>query len=465
MPSSYDSVIRQLSVGTKVQVREEDDDSPFEGIVHKVDLNTKNYVLSLSHCHKVGSTKLLNGIQQFHSDTIEMVSVVEEPTKLTSSENANFVYPSGRYMRSAIAKGMKVQIKCMKNEDIFEGTVFDLYFFHNDDAFCLVLSHCKKAGTTNTLTDTQEFLSDDIKGILVVSKSEVAHLNTNHLYPMATNRKQNFANEDNPMQDSEHLSRLFPLSMEELLAQKQIVPPPAMQVLDEHPLRPKKLPVPAQETSHMTGKAFVDKEFAQYKVIRDFTWINRITPPHLLFCPTHLTYIDKKSVSDAAFGNVEEELFAQSIVGFSMQGSQGLCRIGEASVVAITTKKNLYLFDVVALGEDWCFSETSGFLRALIEDPKIMKVVHDCRALSDILKNKYKVLLCNIYDTLAAHVVFSTWAIHSGYMPRFAMPLSDLVRGYLGITPEFIAFQHVRSYAKKKDTAKWMERPLTPEHE
>ena len=38
MPSSYDSVIRQLSVGTKVQVREEDDDSPFEGIVHKVDL-------------------------------------------------------------------------------------------------------------------------------------------------------------------------------------------------------------------------------------------------------------------------------------------------------------------------------------------------------------------------------------------------------------------------------------------
>ena len=148
------------------------------------------------------------------------------------------------------------------------------------------------------------------------------------------------------MQDSEHLSRLFPLSMEELLAQKQILPPPMMQVLDEHPLRPRKLPVPAQETSHMTGKAFVDKEIAQYKVIRDFTWINRITPPHLLFCPTQLTYVDKKAVSDAAFGNAEEELFAQSIVGISMQGSQGLCRIGEASVVAITTKKNLYLFDM-----------------------------------------------------------------------------------------------------------------------
>ena len=384
MPSTYDSVIRQLSVGTKVQVREEDDDSPFEGIVHKVDSNTKTYVLSLSHCHKVGSTKLLNGIQQFHSDTIEMVSIVEEPEVLTSPEKTS---------------------------------------------------------------------------------TEAADSNTNHLYPMVKNRKQNFANEDNPMQESEHLSRLFPLSMEELVAQKQIVPPPTMQVLDELPLRPRRLPVPSQEVSHMTGKAFVDKEIVQYKVIRDFTWINRNTPPHLLFCPTHLTYIDKGAISDAAFNSVKEELFSQSIVGFSMQGSHGLCRIGEASLVAVATKRNLYLFDVVSLGEDWCFSETSGFLRALIEDPKIMKVVHDCRALSDILKNKYKVFLSNIYDTLAAHVVFSTWAIHSGYMPRFAMPLSDLVRGYLGITPEFIAFQHTRSYAKKKDTEKWMRRPLTPEHE
>lgn len=471
MPSLHDTVIR-LKVGTKVKIKDEDD-SPFEGIVNKVESDTRNFTVYLEMCHKVGSEKVLNGLQEFHSDTVETVEIIEEKSSGNNEhevKEVKFVEASVQYVKNNITKDLKVQIKRNQKEEIYEGIVTDLLFLPSNEGYCIILSQCRKLGSLKTYSAPQEFLSDEIISIGLVtssSKSESAlqeNMATNHLYPVVKNKKQHLANEVDLMAESEHLSRLFPIQMNELLAQNQIVPPPIMKIAEQLPLKPKLLPIPVQETSHMTGKAFVDKDIPQYRTIREFTWIDRNTPPHLMSCPTNYYMIDKEVISTKEFKKVKEELFSQSMVGFSMQGSQGLSRLGEASLIGFSTKKSLFLFDVLSLGLEWCFGE-EGLVRDILEDQRILKVIHDCRAMSDMLKNKFNVILTNVYDTLAAHVVFSTWAIYSGYMPRYAMPLSDLIRGYLGVAPEFIAFQHARNYAKKKDSEIWMTRPISPELE
>ena len=77
--------------------------------------------------------------------------------------------------------------------------------------------------------------------------------------------------------------------------------------------------------------------------------------------------------------------------------------------------------------------------------------------------HQFKIDISNLYDTLAAHVVFGTWAIYHGFMPRHSFPLTDLIRGYLGVKPQFMYFPHKRAYAMEKDTEIWLQRPL-PAH-
>lgn len=469
MSSIRDTAIG-LKVGTKINIK--DDDGNFIGIVQKVTLlNDRNYSLHLEHCHKVDSEKIIPGIQEFDSETIENISVIDinketQPRPKQNDKTAvNFIKPSNRYIKNSITKGMTIQIRCNDEDGIFQGIVSDTHFMQHGDAFSIILKNCHKVGNSKILQGPQEFVSEVIGGIGIVGESEYASKRDKpqENYPVVSrSRRQNFTIENENANENAHLSRLYPLQMDELLEQKQIVPTPNLQVLDA-PLKPRILPVPLQEFSHMTGKAFKDKEILQYRIIRDSTWPDKHSPPQLRSCPTQLYIIDKETITQSAFSFVPKDLYNQGMIGVSMQG-QALSRLGTVSVIVLSTKERLYVFDIVSLGEEWCFSEDS-FLREILEDEGIPKVVHDCRALSDILKNKYNILLANVYDTLAAHVVFSTWAIYSGFMPKYAMPLSDLVRGYLGIRPDFIAFQHTRNYAKNKDTEIWMKRPLAPELE
>ena len=141
-----------------------------------------------------------------------------------------------------------------------------------------------------------------------------------------------------------------------------------------------------------------------------------------------------------------------------MQGKQ-LSRTGTLSLILFSTKNCVFLFDVLALTDKFLFDPDS-MLRSILEDSGIIKVVHDSRLLSDLLHHKYQLEISNVYDTLAAHVIFSTWAIYHGFMPKYAIPLTDLVRGYLGVKPQFLYFPHRRVYALEKDTENWLNRPL-----
>ena len=78
-------------------------------------------------------------------------------------------------------------------------------------------------------------------------------------------------------------------------------------------------------------------------------------------------------------------------------------RAAELSLLLFSTKTDVFLFDMVKLGSD---SLNNSPLRDLLEDGGVMKVVHDSWAVSDLLKHQYDIVLSNVYDTLAAHLVF-----------------------------------------------------------
>lgn len=106
---------------------------------------------------------------------------------------------------------------------------------------------CHKVGDSKCMQGLQEFISDNISGIGLVGESQYASKfdkKDDNLPVISRSRKQNFALETEVGNENEHLSRLYPLQMDELLEQKQIVPPPDMKVSDQLPLRPRILPVP-----------------------------------------------------------------------------------------------------------------------------------------------------------------------------------------------------------------------------
>jgi hypothetical protein len=370
------ALVKSLEPGTKLRVQDEDGD--FDGIVVKKSRVSErgDFVIYLESCHKKGSAKVIPGVQEFESDTIHQVEVIE-----------------------------------------------------------------RAVGTSQRLPD----------------KSLNPALDPRQLPPGGGG---NIARRSHRM-DNPHLSRLHPVQMNELLGQMQIAPPPPLHALDQQELMPRILPYPQQELAHMTGERFKDKSVLQYRIVREFTWPDMNTPPALRLCPKKLYVVDSESAKEGAFEFAIADLNKQSLVGLSVQGKR-VGRHGELSLVLLSTRENVYVFDVVTLGGDTCFG-TSSQLRDILEDGGVMKVIHDCRHASDMFNHKYQILLTNVYDTLAAHSVFCTWAIYNGFLPRYASPLSDLVRAYLAVKSQFIHFPHYRVNAIERDTAIWMQRPL-PSH-
>ena len=72
-----------------------------------------------------------------------------------------------------------------------------------------------------------------------------------------------------------------------------------------------------------------------------------------------------------------------------------VARSGVVCWMGLATKEFVYLFDICSLGPP-------GFkygLKEILENPRIMKVVHDCRFISDALTHQFQVKLLYVFDT------------------------------------------------------------------
>ena len=278
--------------------------------------------------------------------------------------------------------------------------------------------------------------------------------------PSESNMPSNCVSKRRFRNDNPHLRKLIHLDMPAILKQKQNPPVPSLAVLNLQLGSPKDIPFPTQDFEHMEGEKFKNRQLPEFEAVRDYSWTNLLTPPELKAIPQKL-YLIKSEKSDV-FEFAIEEIRAQKMIGVALEGHIG--RSGFLSILSVATVKSVFLFDTTVMGPGSLQRQDSK-LREILECSSIKKVMHDVRQPSDMLYNKFQIELKNVYDTLAAHVVFATWALYAGYLPKYAASYNNSVRCYLGVETKFLFFQHLRLDHLELDAGIWNKRPLQPELE
>ena len=94
-----------------------------------------------------------------------------------------------------------------------------------------------------------------------------------------------------------------------------------------------------------------------------------------------------------------DKLKQQKVIGVSMEG----ITIGRSGIVCwlgIGTMDSVYLFDMCSLG----LPGIQQGLADVLHNPDIIKVLHDCRFVSDALLHQYEVKIENVFDTQVSKV-------------------------------------------------------------
>ena len=73
-----------------------------------------------------------------------------------------------------------------------------------------------------------------------------------------------------------------------------------------------------------------------------------------------------------------------------------LGRTGQISIIQLSTPMRSFLFDVHEVAHD---HEMVSFLRAVLENPNVIKIIHDCKMDADALFPLLEISLCGVHDT------------------------------------------------------------------
>eukprot|EP00794_Sanderia_malayensis_P007561 gene7561-8399_t len=145
----------------------------------------------------------------------------------------------------------------------------------------------------------------------------------------------------------------------------------------------------------------------------------------------------------------------QRVIGLASDG-ENISRSGQLSLLTIGSRKYTYIFDVYKMGSE-CFSEG---LKSVLENCSLLKVIHDCRSLSDCLYHQYQTNMFNVFDTQVADIIIDNQ--RRGKLPRYVNGLVPCLYEYLNLKVPQCAFQSVLSnFYKKPET--WSTRPLPKE--
>jgi len=121
-----------------------------------------------------------------------------------------------------------------------------------------------------------------------------------------------------------------------------------------------------------------------------------------------------------------------------------LCREGTISIVQLATRKHCFVLDVQGKGAK---DPMVIWLRTVLEDERVTKIIHDCRMDSDALLHILSIRLTNVHDT-------TCW--HSAITNDENKSLNNVLT-HNGLQPN----THRDSSVYKNNHAFWAERPLT----
>ncbi|XP_059675906.1 piRNA biogenesis protein EXD1 [Gavia stellata] len=154
------------------------------------------------------------------------------------------------------------------------------------------------------------------------------------------------------------------------------------------------------------------------------------------------------------FGPAVLHLKQQSVVSIAGEGVN-LCRHGKLSWLEIATKSRVFLFDIFLLGPQ----AFKNGLQMVLEDKNILKVMHDCRWISDCLFHQYGVLLSNVFDTQVADALQFSMAT-GGFLPHRVCTLQECVMQHLKIPSKWDAIMKSRQQMASANPDIWFWRPF-----
>ncbi|XP_005144016.2 piRNA biogenesis protein EXD1 isoform X2 [Melopsittacus undulatus] len=156
------------------------------------------------------------------------------------------------------------------------------------------------------------------------------------------------------------------------------------------------------------------------------------------------------------FGPAVLHLKQQLVVSIAGEGVN-LCRYGKLSWLEIASKSRIFLFDIFLLGPQ----AFKNGLQMLLEDKNILKVMHDCRWISDCLFHQYGVLLFNVFDTQVADVLQFSMET-GGFLPHRVCTLQECLMQHLKIPSKWDAIMNCRQKMASENPDVWFLRPFPP---
>ena len=137
------------------------------------------------------------------------------------------------------------------------------------------------------------------------------------------------------------------------------------------------------------------------KGVKELLWPSPSIPPSFI-TPSHLYFVEKEG---DFFEEAVVRLSSCNRLGISMEG-QVLGRNGKTSLLVISSLEEVFIFDLLAMG----VNAFKWGLYLVLRNKEVVKVVHDCRQVSDTLYHQYGVQLENVFDTLW----LDTWCSQTG---------------------------------------------------
>ncbi|XP_077620779.1 piRNA biogenesis protein EXD1 isoform X3 [Crocuta crocuta] len=156
------------------------------------------------------------------------------------------------------------------------------------------------------------------------------------------------------------------------------------------------------------------------------------------------------------FGAAMLHIKKQSVLSVATEGAN-VCRHGKLCWLQVATNSRVYLFDIFLLGS----RAFNNGLQMVLEDKRILKVIHDCRWLSDCLSHQYGILLNNVFDTQVADVLQFSMET-GGFLPNCISSLQESLIRHLKIAPKYLSFLEERQKLIQENPEVWFTRPLSP---
>ncbi|XP_034381224.1 piRNA biogenesis protein EXD1 [Cyclopterus lumpus] len=143
----------------------------------------------------------------------------------------------------------------------------------------------------------------------------------------------------------------------------------------------------------------------------------------------------------------------QSVISVGADGVE-VFKYGRLCWLQIATKHKVYLFDILLLGA----RAFKNGLSMILENKRILKVIHDCRAIAGCLIAQFGVKLTNVFDTQIADVM-CFYSKTGGLLPDRVSTLQEVVSFHLKVPSSQLLSLQMKSQLTKEEREMWFKRP------